>query len=317
MAEAVAAEKAQELELCEGAVGFSGQAQQQQQQQQQYPSEVVYQYNGHNIVYQYDPIAQAQLPTLLDPTQGLMVMSDHRRKSVASVQTGGQSSATGPRHPVKRRRSETIDKGRRRRSRPDDDFSLTSDGHSRKDDLRRGNSSASSEGRRGNRNSQLIGNDDLESARMSGHYYKTDHMNGNPDTQDQDEPHRSRVVVVCASIAVGIFLTAILLVAITLRMSPAIDEMGIYVGSTSRLLKVRIDSHRGISFRTGSRISNPEHSNIRNHAKQCKTYIDNKDFSVIGHTTKPQELTILESLFIKEPVPSLNTHTSASQLYLA
>ena len=86
---------------------------------------------------------------------------------------------------------------------------------------------------------------------------------------------------------------------------------GIYVGSTSRLLKVRIDSHRGVSFRTGSRISNPEHSNIRNHSKQCKTYIENKYFNVIGHTASPQDLTILESLFIKL-VPSLNTHTSAS-----
>lgn len=93
-------------------------------------------------------------------------------------------------------------------------------------------------------------------------------------------------------------------------------QTGTYVGSTSRLLKVRIDSHHGVSFRTGSRISNPEHSNIKNYSKICKTHIDNKDFCILGHTTNPQDIGILESLFIKQLVPSLNTHTSSSPLYL-
>ena len=92
---------------------------------------------------------------------------------------------------------------------------------------------------------------------------------------------------------------------------------GIYIGSSKRLLKVRIDSHRGVSYRTGCKLSNPEFSSIRNHVKSCKTHINNKDFCVIGQTSNNSDLTILESLLIKQLVPSLNSQTSAIQLYLA
>ena len=59
-------------------------------------------------------------------------------------------------------------------------------------------------------------------------------------------------------------------------------NMGKYVGSTRRLLKVRIDSHKGVSYRTGMTLSNPEFSSIRNHAKQCKYVINYKDFKIIA-----------------------------------
>ena len=94
-------------------------------------------------------------------------------------------------------------------------------------------------------------------------------------------------------------------------------ELGIYVGSTRRLLKVRIDSHRGVSFRTGMKISNPEQSNIRNHTKICKNDISNDDFTVVGHCKDPKELLILETLVIKQLVPPLNAQTSSVQLYLS
>ena len=94
-------------------------------------------------------------------------------------------------------------------------------------------------------------------------------------------------------------------------------DHGIYVGCTKRLLKVRIDSHRGVSHRTGSRLSNPEQSNIRNHSKLCKTYIDNKDFSILGQVQNNNDLTILESIIIKKTVPSLNTHSSSVKLFIA
>ena len=43
---------------------------------------------------------------------------------------------------------------------------------------------------------------------------------------------------------------------------------GTYIGSTKRLLKVRIDSHKGISHRTGSTLNKQEFSNIRDHSKK-------------------------------------------------
>ena len=94
-------------------------------------------------------------------------------------------------------------------------------------------------------------------------------------------------------------------------------DHGTYVGCTKRLLKVRIDSHRGVSFRTGSRLTSPEQSNIRNHSKNCKTYIDDKDFTIIGQVHNENDLTILESIMIKKLVPSLNAHSSSVQLFIA
>ena len=94
-------------------------------------------------------------------------------------------------------------------------------------------------------------------------------------------------------------------------------NFGNYVGATKRLLKVRIDSHKGISHRTGCRIKNPDISSIRDHSKKCRSLIEYKDFSIIGKVTNDHDLPILESIMIKQLVPSLNAQTSATQLYLA
>ena len=94
-------------------------------------------------------------------------------------------------------------------------------------------------------------------------------------------------------------------------------DLGTYVGATRRLLKVRIDSHRGVSFRTGVRLTNPEFSNIRDHTKRCKHEIRYEDFEILGKATNNHKLAILESLFIKQIVPQLNTQTTATPLYLS
>ena len=94
-------------------------------------------------------------------------------------------------------------------------------------------------------------------------------------------------------------------------------DFGSYIGSTKRLLKVRICSHSGVSYRTGNRLENPEFSNIRHHAKKCKSNIKNEDFSIVGQVSNHLDLPILESLMIKQLVPSLNAQTSATKLYLA
>ena len=94
-------------------------------------------------------------------------------------------------------------------------------------------------------------------------------------------------------------------------------NLGKYVGSTRRLLKVRIDSHKGVSYRTGMKLSNPEFSNIRDHIKKCRNNIDYKDFKIVGKTKNEYELPILESLLIKQLVPQLNAQTSSTPLYLS
>ena len=93
-------------------------------------------------------------------------------------------------------------------------------------------------------------------------------------------------------------------------------DLGTYVGSTQRLLRVRIDCHRGVSYRTGCKLTNPEFSSIRNHAKKCKYTINYDDFKILGKATNGHLLTIKESLLIKALVPQLNSQTSSAPLYL-
>ena len=94
-------------------------------------------------------------------------------------------------------------------------------------------------------------------------------------------------------------------------------DLGTYVGSTRRLLKVRIDCHRGVSYRTGCKLSNPEFSNIREHTIKCKHNINYNDFKILGKASNDQLLNIQESLFIKQLVPKLNTQSSAIPLFLS
>ena len=94
-------------------------------------------------------------------------------------------------------------------------------------------------------------------------------------------------------------------------------QLGKYVGASKRLLKVRIDSHRGVSYRTNNKITNPEFSNIRVHTKKCKIEIQYKHFEILGRASSPSELSVYESLFIKKVVPHLNNRSSAAPLYIA
>ena len=94
-------------------------------------------------------------------------------------------------------------------------------------------------------------------------------------------------------------------------------NFGSYIGSTKRLLKVRIDSHSGVSHRTGLKVTNPEFSSIRDHTKRCKSKINYGNFSIVGQVSNQHDLPILESLMIKQLVPTLNSQNSATQLYLA
>ena len=94
-------------------------------------------------------------------------------------------------------------------------------------------------------------------------------------------------------------------------------KIGKYVGATKRLLKVRIDSHLGVSHRTGCILKTKEFSSIRDHTQKCRTLFSNDDFHIVGQAPNDHSLSILESLAIKQLVPSLNSQTSSTVLYIA
>ena len=94
-------------------------------------------------------------------------------------------------------------------------------------------------------------------------------------------------------------------------------KRGTYIGSTRRLLKVRIDAHKGVSYRTGSALTNPEFSCIRDHAKLCKCPIQYRHFEIVSKHSSELPLAIMESLTIKRVVPSLNTQTTSIPLFLS
>ena len=93
-------------------------------------------------------------------------------------------------------------------------------------------------------------------------------------------------------------------------------NLGKYIGNTSRLLKVRINCHMGVSHRTGSTLRNKEFSAIRNHAISCKHHIQYSDFKIIAQSEKNYSLPLLESLYIKHLSPNLNCSTSSVPLHI-
>ena len=62
-------------------------------------------------------------------------------------------------------------------------------------------------------------------------------------------------------------------------------NFGTYIGCTKRLLKVRIDSHRGVSHRTGCTLRTKENSSIRSHSYACNHNITYADFRIIASTS--------------------------------
>ena len=94
-------------------------------------------------------------------------------------------------------------------------------------------------------------------------------------------------------------------------------NFGTYVGCTKRLLKVRIDSHKGISYRTGCTLSNKETSAIRSHTDRCRHNIQYVDFKILSQAANQYSLPFLESLYIKQLAPNLNNQTTSVPLHIA
>ena len=87
----------------------------------------------------------------------------------------------------------------------------------------------------------------------------------------------------------------------------------IYIGETKRHLISRICEHKGISFRTNRPLSNPSHSNIRQHAFNCDHPILTSNFSLLSKCPS-NDLKLLESIYIHKIVPSLNNQNSSCPL---
>ena len=94
-------------------------------------------------------------------------------------------------------------------------------------------------------------------------------------------------------------------------------NLGTYIGCTKRLLKVRIDSHRGVSHRTGCNLKTKENSSVRSHSNLCKHTITYNDFKIIAQSPNENHLQILESLLIKQLTPNLNNQTTSVPLHIA
>ena len=94
-------------------------------------------------------------------------------------------------------------------------------------------------------------------------------------------------------------------------------NFGTYVGCTNRMLKVRIDSHRGVSHRTGCALKVKEHSAIRSHSASCRHTIQYNDFKILSFASDPHSLLFLESLLIKQHSPTLNNQTTSIPLHIA
>ena len=94
-------------------------------------------------------------------------------------------------------------------------------------------------------------------------------------------------------------------------------NFGKYVGCTYRMCRVRIDSHRGVSHRTGCPLNKKEFSAIRAHCHDCRHVIQYKDFKILSQAPGRYSLPFLESLFIKQLNPNLNSSTTSVPLRIA
>ena len=88
----------------------------------------------------------------------------------------------------------------------------------------------------------------------------------------------------------------------------------VYVGKTSRQLRVRIFEHLGRSIRTNRPLSKPPFSAIRNHSHTCDHPINKESFSVLSTHSSSMELLVAEKLFITRDKPNLNTQEGTYDL---
>ena len=84
---------------------------------------------------------------------------------------------------------------------------------------------------------------------------------------------------------------------------------------TKKQLHVRVSQHKGRSFRTNSRLIDPQNSKIFDHQLIYDLVIDSNNFKILDQCP-PYNLDLFESIHIHTLKPTLNDHTKSTPLYI-
>ena len=84
-----------------------------------------------------------------------------------------------------------------------------------------------------------------------------------------------------------------------------------YLGSTALQIR-RFAKHRGISFRTGDRLTRPDNSVIRDHCFNNDHLFKISNFNIIDRTAQILDLRILKSNHINTNRPEINNNQTAT-----
>ena len=76
-----------------------------------------------------------------------------------------------------------------------------------------------------------------------------------------------------------------------------------YVGESIRHFATRIAEHKGVSVRTGLRLSNPGHSNIREHSVDNQHAFSDENFKVLRVSNR-HDIKLCESIFLHKLEPT-------------
>ena len=88
-----------------------------------------------------------------------------------------------------------------------------------------------------------------------------------------------------------------------------------YIGSTKKMLSLRVDEHQGISSRTGRPLKQPGYSAVREHCENtCKISFNFNYFKILSSCQSEIELRLTETLFIRTKKPALNVDNGAFNL---
>ena len=89
-----------------------------------------------------------------------------------------------------------------------------------------------------------------------------------------------------------------------------------YIGESTRNITHRFAEHKGVSYRTGRRLTSPSYSAIREHALALDHQFSIQDFKVLSTTNSPLDTKIMEALLIQTKKTSLNNQTNSDTLNL-
>ena len=87
-----------------------------------------------------------------------------------------------------------------------------------------------------------------------------------------------------------------------------------YIGKTTRNLTLRFAEHAGISARSGSLLSSPPNSAIRDHTQKMEHPLLLSDFKILHSARNGMDLPLLESLYIHHLKPDLNIDLTSCPL---